>query len=110
MGHLPEKVGFGICLFASLPSTCKRENNKTEFDHTATNLVRSTFGVKDISETMPSIDTEEIIIHPDYIPSSSDFMASAMQNYTFIAALFKFSAFYILNVGLLNAILSSCTF
>ena len=80
------------------------------FDYTAIHLVKSTIGVKDISATIPTIDTEEIIIHPDYITDSSDFMASAMQNYTFIAALFKFSAFYILNVGLLNAILSSCTF
>ena len=58
---------------------------------------------------MPSIDTEEIIIHPDYIPSSSDFMASAIQNYTFTAAIFKFSAFYILNVGFLNDFLSIYT-
>ena len=57
------------------------------FDYTAIHLVKSTIGVKDISATIPTIDTEEIIIHPDYIPNSPDFMASAIKNYTFIASL-----------------------
>ena len=62
----------------SLPLTCKRVNNQTLFDYTATYLVKSTIGVNDISVKISSIETEEIIIHPDYITNSSDQMASAI--------------------------------